>query len=346
MRTTHGLLTNAAAALLAAWAGCVPASAGGAGTTTANFLKVPAAPLPAGMAEAYTAMVGPDSQIYNPAGLGLLGYSSFSGAHNQYIDGITQEYLAASWRSPYGTVGAVFSTLSSGDIEAYDVNDMRVGNTSTGHRMASLAYAQSWPHFNQDIGKLDPMLITPSWTRVQPVRDYRPKSYRVSVGAAVKQVSEKLGKDSASAYAFDAGVLLVLPRHLQLGLAALNLGGSEKFVSESYDLPSSLRFGLAKDFHTINDVMIFTLASDVVKYSDSDYVSATGMQVDIMRMFQFRLGYQSRKDSGSRLSGGFGMNFDRLSDSNSFLRGARVDYAYLDYGSLGPTHRLGVQFIW
>ena len=346
MRKTHGLLTTAAAALLAAWPGCVPASAGGAGTTTANFLKVPAAPLPSGMAEAYTAMVGPDSMLYNPAGLGLLSYSSFSGAHNQYIDGITQEYLAASWRSPYGTVGAAFSTLSSGDIEAYDLNDMRVGNTSTGHRMASLAYSQSWPHFNQDIGKLDPMLITPGWTRVPPVRDYRPKSYRVSVGAAVKQISEKLGKDSASAYAFDAGVLLVLPRHLQVGLSAMNMGGKEKFVSESYDLPSSLRFGLAKDFHTVNDVMVFTLASDVVKYSDSDYLSATGMEVDIMKMFQLRLGYRSQKDSGSRLAGGFGMNFDRLSDKNSFLRGARVDYAYVDYGSLGATHRIGVQFIW
>jgi hypothetical protein len=321
-------------------------SAGGAGTTSANFIKIPAAALPSGMAEAYTAMVGPDSILYNPAGLGLLGYSSFSGSHNQYIDGITQEYLSVTWRSPYGTVGAAFSSLSSGSIDAYDSNDMRIGNTSTGHRMMGISYAQSWPHFNKDIGKLDPMLITPSWTRVQAVRDYRPKAYRLSVGGGVKKISEKLGKDSASSYAFDAGALLVLPHHFHIGVSAMNLGGKEKFVEETSRIPSSLRFGVAKDFHTINDVMVFTVASDIVKYSDQDYLNATGLETDIMKMFQVRIGYKTQKDSGSRICGGFGMNFDRLADKNSFLRGARMDYAYLDYGSLGATHRVGVQFVW
>jgi hypothetical protein len=335
----------AAAAFLAAWP-APPASAGETGTTTANFLKIPVAALPSGLAEAYTAMVGPDSMLYNPAGLGLLSYSSFSGSHNQYIEGITQEYLAATWRSPYGTVGAAFTTLASGSIDAYDANDMRIGNTSSGHRMMSLSFAQSWPHFNQDIGKLDPMLITPSWTRVELVRDYRPRAYRLSVGATVKKISEKLGNDAASCYAYDAGLLLVLPHHFHAGASAMNMGGKEKFVEETYKLPSSLRFGLAKDFRTINDVMVFTLASDIVKYSDRDSYVATGLETDVMRMFQLRIGYQTRKDSGSRISGGFGMTFDRLADKNSFLRGARVDYSYLDYGSLGVTHRLGVQFIW
>lgn len=335
----------AAAAFWAALSG-PSARAGGPGTTTANFLKIPVATIPSGLAEAYTAMVGPDSMLYNPAGLGLLSYSSLSGSHNQYIDGITQEYLAATWRSPWGTLGAAFSTLSSGGIDAYDSNDMRVGSTSSGHRMMSLSFAQSWPHFNQDIGKLDPMLITPGWTKVELVRDYRPRAYRLAAGATVKKINEKLGDDSASSYAYDAGVLLILPHHLHAGFSAMNLGGSEKFVGETYKLPSSTRFGLAKDFRTINDVMVFTLSSDIVKYSDGGYVSATGLETDVMRLFQVRIGYQSRKDSGSRLSGGFGMNFDSLADKNSFLRGARVDYSYLDYGSLGATHRLGVQFIW
>lgn len=335
-----------AAAFLAAWPLPFCSLAGGAGTTSANFLKIPTAPLPSGMGEAYTAMVGPDSMLYNPAGLGLLGYSSFSGAHNQYIDGIKQEYLAASWRSPFGTFGAAFTTLSSGEIDAYDSNDMRIGNTSSGHRMIALAYSQSWPHFSKDIGKLDPMLITPSWTKVPLVREYRPKAYRLSVGAGVKRISEKLGKDSASSYAFDAGALLVLPHHVHLGASAMNFGGKEKFVEEAYAVPSSLRFGVAKDFHTVNDVMIFTVASDLVKYSDREYLSASGFEIDIMRMFQVRLGYRTQKDTGSRISGGFGMNFDRLSDKGSFFKGARMDYAYVDYGGLGPTHRVGVQFVW
>ncbi len=323
-----------------------PAAAAEPGTSAANFLKVPVAPLPSGMSEAYTAMVGPDSILYNPAALGLLGYSTFSGAHNQYIDGITQEYVAASWRSRFGTIGAAFSSMSSGDIEAYDFNDMRIGDTSTGHRMIAVAYSQSWPHFNKDIGRLDPMLITPSWTRIEPVREYRPKTHRLSLGVGAKRISEKLGSESASTYAFDAGLLLVLPRHVHVGVSALNFGGKEKFLDETWRVPSSLRLGLAKDFHTVNDIMIFTVATDLVRYSDGDPYSVSGFELDIMKMFQARLGYKTRKDAGSRLSGGFGMNFDRLSDKNSFLKGARMDYAYVDYGGLGPTHRVGVQFVW
>ena len=344
MRKTAGILLLAA--VFTAALPPFPLSAGGPGTTSANFLKIPVAAMPSGMAEAYTAMVGPDSILYNPAGLGLLSYSSFSGSHNQFIDGITQEYVAVTWRSPYGTVGAAFSSLSSGDIDSYDSNDMRVGKTSTGHRMVMLSYARSWPNFGKDTGRLDPMLITPSWTRVEPVRDYRPRAYRVSLGASVKQINERLDSEKASSLAFDAGALLILPRHFHAGLSALNFGGKEKFFEESYKLPSEIRFGLAKDFHTVNDVIVFTLASDLIKYSDQGSFVVAGLQADILRMFQLRLGYRTRKDSGSRITGGFGLNLDRLADKNSFLHGARVDYAYIDYGGLGGTHRVGVQFIW
>jgi hypothetical protein len=243
-------------------------------------------------------------------------------------------------------VGAAFSSLSSGDIDSYDANDMRVGAISTGHRMAMLSYAQSWPNYGKDKGMLDPMLINPSWTRIEPVKDYRPRAYRLALGASVKQVNERLAREKASSLAFDAGALLILPRHFHAGLSALNFGGREKFVEENYKLPSELRFGIAKDFHTVNDVIVFTLASDLIKYSDQGSFVVAGLQSDIMRMFQLRLGYRTRKDSGSRIAGGFGMNFDRLADKNSFLRGARLDYAYLDYGGLGGTHRVGVQFIW
>ncbi|HNW43362.1 MAG TPA: hypothetical protein PKI19_02590 [Elusimicrobiales bacterium] len=332
--------------LLAAACPAALRAASDPGTTGANFLKIPVAVIPGGMADAYTAMVGPDSILYNPAGLGLLSYSSFSGSHNQYLESISQEYLALVYSSPYGTVGAAYSALASGSIDAYDTVDMPIGKTSTAHTMMMLSYAWSWPHFRQDAGRLDPMLITPSWTKVEPVTDYRPRSYRVAVGGSVKKISEKLDSETASAQAFDAGLLVLLPGHIHIGLSALNFGGGQKLVQESYPLPSSLRFGLAKDFHTVNDVIIFTLASDMVKYRDRDPYSTTGAEVDVLRMFQFRVGYQTGKDTGSPLCGGFGMNFDRLSDKDSLVKGLRADYAYIGYGELGATHRFGIQLIW
>ncbi|HAH31480.1 MAG TPA: hypothetical protein DCL44_04095 [Elusimicrobia bacterium] len=316
------------------------------GTTSANFLKIPVAAVPTGLGEAYTAMVGPDSILYNPAGLGLLSYNSFSGTHNQYFRGVTQEYAAASYRAPFGTIGLGFSSLSSGKIDAYDKNDMPVGRTSTSHQLWLLSYSQSWPHFNDDIGMLDPMLISPSWTNVYPVKRYRPKAFRLALGVSVRRISETLDRYSAETYACDFGALLVLPHHFHLGVSALNLGGKQKFVRESYSLPGELRFGLAKDLHSRNNTMVFTLASDLIKYSDNSIFSATGLEADILKMFQVRIGYKTQKDSGSHLSGGIGMNFDRLSDKTSFIHGARLDYSYMDYGALGATSRIGVQFIW
>jgi len=319
---------------------------GGPGTTAANFLKIPVAVIPSALGESYTAMAGPDSILYNPAGLGLLSYSSFSGTHNRYIDEISQEYLALTYRSKFGTAGVGFSTLSSGKIDAYDENDSLIGETSTNHTSWTLSYAQCWPHFNQDIGKLDPMVITPNWTRVTPVLDYRPKTYRLAFGASLKKISEKLDKMTSSVYTGDVGAILVLPGHFHLGASALNMTGKQKFVFESYKLPSSIRAGVAKDFHSINDIMIVTVASDMVKYSDTPAFNTVGIETDIMRLFQFRIGYRSQRDIGSRFSGGFGLNFDKFTEKGSFIHGARVDYAYVDYGDLGPTHRFGMQMIW
>jgi hypothetical protein len=321
-------------------------AATGAGTTGANFLKIPVAAIPTALGESYTAMVGPDSILYNPAGLGLLNYSSFSGSHNQYLDGITQEYAVLTYRSKYGTVGAGFSILSSGQFTAYDKDDMIIGHTSTSHRFWALSYSQSWPHFNRDIGKLDPMLITPSWSRVPPMLDYRPKAYRVALGGSLKQVSERLDKVGVSVYTMDAGAMLILPCHFHLGVSGLNLGGRQTFLTEGYELPRIFRGGAAKDFHTTDDIIIFTAATDMVKYSDMPAFNSAGLEVDIMRTFQFRVGYKSRRDAGSNVSGGLGMNFDAFTEKGGFIHGARVDYSYLDYGRLGPTHRIGMQLVW
>jgi hypothetical protein len=63
-------------------------------------------------------------------------------------------------------------------------------------------------------------------------------------------------------------------------------------------------------------------------------------------MFQLRLGYRTKKDEGSKISAGLGMNFDKLSSKESFFKGMRLDYGFYDYGVLGITHKIGIQLIW
>ncbi|MCG2725060.1 MAG: hypothetical protein L6420_02175 [Elusimicrobia bacterium] len=320
--------------------------ASSAGTTSANFLKIPIAVIPASLGQSYTAMISPDSILFNPAGLGLLTYSSFSGSHNQYICGINQEYVAAAYRFKFGTIGLGYSVLNSGDIVAYDKNDMIIGNTGSSHRLLALSYAQSFPHFREDIGQLDPMVITPGWTKVDIVQEYRPKAYRISFGGSIKYIDEKLDNLSSSAYTFDLGILFIMPHHFHLGASALNISGSQNFYSDDSSLPKTLRAGIAKDFHTVKDIMVFTVISDAVKEADYDYYHSIGIDMDILRLFQIRMGYKTKKDIGAKVSGGIGMNLDRFTEKGSFIKGIRLDYAYVDYGNLGATHRFGFQFIW
>ena len=145
------------------------------GATGGNFLKIPVSAVPTGLADAYTAMVGPDSVLFNPAGVGLVSYNAISVAHNQYIEGISQQYISVVIPTTIGNFGAVYNTLASGEIKAYDYNDNLIGTTKTSHKWYGLTYARSWPKYGDDRGKLDPMIITPSWTKIPDVTDYRPK---------------------------------------------------------------------------------------------------------------------------------------------------------------------------
>ncbi|KAF0154340.1 MAG: hypothetical protein FD189_1936 [Elusimicrobia bacterium] len=333
------------AALFAAYQAGPVLAGDSPGLTSANFLKIPVAAMPAALGESYTALIGPDSALYNPGALGLLGYSAFSGSHNTYLAGITQEYAALSLRTRYGTAGFSFSSLSSGGITAYDDDDQIIGETETSHRVAAITFAQSWPNFPSDIGMIDPMIIPPSWTRIQEVRDYRPRSYRFAAGATVKRIMETLDDDSSAAWAADAGVMLVLPGRVQLGASVLNLGTSQDFHSESAALPSSFRFGLAKDFHTVKELMVFTLAADAVKYRDAGLYQSFGLEVDILRFLQVRAGHKTIENAGAKSTVGFGFNFDKFTETG-FLKGIRVDYANIGYGELGSTNRIGLQAVW
>lgn len=315
------------------------------GTTAANFLKVPVAPVPSGMGQAYTAMYGTDSVLYNPAALSMMSYSSISGAHNQYFMNMTQEYLASNLRFSFGTIAASYSSFSSGKFQGYDSEDHPYGDISAQFSSISLTFSKSWPYFPDDRNMIDSMLVTPYWTRLRPVEDFRPKTYRFAIGASVKNISEKLDDSTANTFAFDAGAMLILPGHWQFGFSSMNNGGEVKHAVQSFPLPSVLRLGVAKDIHTKGDVMIFTFAADGVKYKDSDAYINSGLEVNIASVFQARVGYTTQNDVLSSLTAGAGLSLD-LFGVDGFMKGARIDYAFVNYSDFGATHRIGFQVIW
>jgi len=139
------------------WAGILFA-ASDYGTTSANFLKIPIAPVPSGMGQAYTAMYGTDSVMYNPAALAIMNYSSISGAHEQYIMEMSQEYLAANLRFKFGTIAFSYNGFSSGKFQGYADDggiERPSGNISAEFNSVAVSFAKSWPYFPEDKGKLE-----------------------------------------------------------------------------------------------------------------------------------------------------------------------------------------------
>lgn len=311
-----------------------------------NFLKIPVAPVPSALSDSYSARVSADSLLYNPAGPGLLTYSELSLAHNQYFEGIMQEYLTSTVNTEYGNFSILYSVLSSGDIDRYDENENKIGKVSTSHKAYGIGYSKGFPYFEYARGKIDPMLITPSWSKIKPVKVYIPKVYRFSFGFLAKKIEERLDREKSSTIAFDAGALLVLPGHLHIGTSIQNISGKQKFYLEENKFPLIYRFGVAKDFHTVRDIMNFIFSVDFVNDEENGKYFNFGFENDILKSFQLRLGYSTKDREGSKLTVGFGMTFDRLLSQESLFQGFRMDYALVNYGVIGVTHRIGLQFIW
>ncbi len=337
--------SRAAAAITAAAALCATAMAGGAGTTGGNFLKIPSAAIPAALGSAYTAVGAVDSILYNPAGIGLLSYNSISFSHNEYLEGLRQEYLAGAMPFSWGRIGAAFTTLSSGDFDAYDEHGAHIGQTSSSHLLMAVNYANSYPYYPEDKNLHDRMLIMPDWSKLPDVERYRPQTLRIAYGATVKYLRERLDDASASAMTADAGIIIVPARYVQLGAAVQNIGGSQKFGDESFDLPLTYRAGIATNFISRKRILILKALADGVKESDRDLYFNFGMEANMLQSFQARVGYRTGQDLGNGLTFGAGICLDRYTEEGYFLRGIRLDYAYIYQGAFGASHRLGFQIL-
>ncbi len=310
------------------------------------FLRIPVGAITSGSFESYTAMVGLDSVLYNPAGNGLLTYSGISLTHNKYFEDMNQEYISSTINSRWGNFSVFYSVLSSGKFVSYDENENIIGKTSTSHKFYGFTYSKGFPYFEYANRRIDPMLITPSWTKIKPVKVYIPKVYRASFGVSIKKVEEVIDSERSSTFVFDIGGILILPGHFHIGSSFQNIGGKQKFVYDEAKIPKVFRFGIAKDFSTVKELMNFIFMVDFVKDDAIGRYFNFGIETDIVKAFQARGGYTTREKEGSKLSFGIGMNFDRLISKESIFKGLRMDYAYISYGALGPTHKIGFQVVW
>ncbi len=269
-------LKRPTAALMALALAAGPARAQSvAGAEAFDFLTIDADARAVALGGAYTAVAtDANALLYNPGGLGRVKVSEATFMHNQYAQGVTQQYIGVATRRG---VGLQFNYASLGDVPRTTIS--QPGGTGGRLNISNTSLAAGY-------GK--------------PLND------DLSVGVGAKFVQESLGDVSANGYAVDGGVLYRVPElhGLTVGGALLNVGPPVKFASTKERLPTTLRAGAAYALRFPRNDARFML--DLSKSALDKVRLGLGAETTIDQQFAARLGFTTRQDVGLGLSIGLG----------------------------------------
>lgn len=276
-----------------------------AGTRAMPFLKIGIGARAIGMGES---QVADASDLYasywNPAGLARVKRPQIGLMHNEWFEGINHEFFG--FVQPIGDTGAFGGSaifLDFGELQGRDAS----GNETKKFRPYDLALVLSYA---------------------------RQFASAFSVGINSKWIREQIDDTNAQVIAFDVGGLYTVPkRPLTFGLNIQHLGGKVKFVEESFNLPVNIKVGAA--YKLLDDA--FTVAADVNRPSDNDITVGFGTALAVSQLLHLRTGYKHTvggNDLGvsSGITAGIGFS----------IEGFQLDYAFVSYGNLGPTHRFSL----
>jgi len=184
---------------------------------------------------------------------------------------------------------------------------------------------------------------------------------RFSIGTTIKYIREQIWHSSATATAFDIGVLFTTPYEaLRLGASMSNFGpkmqmggrdiifsvdpdqsqeGNVEVVNTEYmldrfPLPLLFRVGLAWDAVSTADHRVVVTTDTATPNDNNQYVNS-GMEYSFRELLALRVGYRNQfeRDGEQGLTWGVGLNM-RVDRSTR----VSFDYAYADFGRLEQTH--------
>ena len=290
------------------------------GATSLDFLRIDMAPRPAALGGAFTGLADDANAIaYNPAGLAPLRLSEASLAHNAFINGVQQNYLAFAMPSPrWGSLGLSANVMNVSPFDSFDNNDQPTGSVSAQDTALSAAYAFQWE--------------------------------RLALGASGKYIASRLEDVRADATAFDAGGLWTVNENLRLGVSVLNLGSRVRYISDRYPLPLMGRLGASYRTKLPFTILPLTLSADgVFPRARSPYACA-GVEFHPLDMAALRVGYEGSGGAGSGVTAGAGLKlfgaptdeFARSTFGDAIVDSLELDYAFVDMGALGNANRFGL----
>lgn len=308
---------------------------GRVGTTAATFLKVGIGSRSLGMGEAYTTLAEDVSGMYwNPAGTASMPQMQGLYSHYAYLADIKYNFGGVALPvSGFGTVGAFVGYMDYGEIERTTV-DFPSG---TGETVSASSF-------------------------VFGVSYSRSLTDRFSIGGNVKYIREGIWHSSASAFAFDIGLLYkTFFRNIRIGMSISNFGSSMKMDgrdmlvqhdvnpsmassnpnlnahldTDEFPLPVLFRVGIStnitRDLLEIPD-QDWVVSVDAVHPSDNKEYLNIGTEARLFnRLISLRAGYRefllADREGGLTLGAGVGMD----------LAGGRidVDFATVEFGRFG-----------
>jgi len=270
--------------------GKVSVAAPNAGRTAADFLQVGIGARAAALGGAYTALAeGSDASWWNPANLAGLDYKQFSLGHFMWYQDITLENGAFAFPlSSRFSLAASLTFVNYGKIDGYD----QYGN-STGALSAS-----DWSG-GVSVGAL--------------ITD------QISAGLTTRFISQKLANISATGISADFGLSLRL-NQFRFAAAAVNIGPTMKFESQSEHLPAAFRIAGAYD----PAQAVVAGAIEVEKRFYGDFVTRQGIELRFSDQYFLRSGVVLYPGQGgyrslrTGLSAGAGMSIKKVT----------IDYAF------------------
>jgi hypothetical protein len=156
----------------------------------------------------------------------------------------------------------------------------------------------------------------------------------LAMGINMKFLREQIDDEKAQAVAFDFGGRYDVPNtQLTFGFNLQHFGTKVKFVEEAFDLPLNLKAGIA--YGLLDNSL--TVTADLNRPWDNDINIGLGIEYTPITMFHLRSGYRyslGGNDLGvvSGLTAGLGLSIESY----------QIDYAFVSFGELGPTHRVSV----
>jgi hypothetical protein len=272
------------------------AAAGKAGFA---FLKLGIGARPMGMGSAYVALADDPTAVYwNPAGLAGAEGAQVAVMHNEWIQDFRQEFAGVSRAFSSGTAALGISGFYTSEFEKRDDVGNLIGHFGFNDFAVTGAYAHRL-------------------------------TQQAAGGVAVKFIREMIDQETATAIAFDlGGRYRVGQSGLALAAAVQNIGGDAKFISETFQLPLTVRGGAALSRAIPSVQGKGTLSTELRKSRGDGSRFHVGGELVVKEHVALRAGAKFGYDSES-LSFGLGLIRSRF----------HFDYALVPLSSnLGTSH--------